>query len=422
MGQIQLFFETFIIFCIFLITDIRAYGYKKRHLPKVLTVGLSALILTIINTFFYGSSNQYAIYLGLLIIAGILYTLYFIDAHVIYSVSLQLELICCYSVLKTVWLVLLSQTIGNPYESLFNEIVFYTLFLLSMVLCSVFFSSYTLKAPSDHPFKYFVVITIIPLFLLIAANIILFSQTDNSQLNLTLNILIILLVISTHYLSYLHISSYNELLETRIINQHMELLQSHLERSSALVDQIRRDKHEMKNVYFYINSLVEAKEYDELEEFVSTKLLHRYDRLEEFNTGYTLIDYLLSQKACEAKDAGISFLADVRLPEHLNIENNDICSILQNLLDNAIDASQKEPEKDVHIKICQQKDYLSISVKNRCQADVLKNNPGLKTTKADKKSHGIGTRVIKKIVEKYDGAIDYSMNEGYFVVSILLIN
>ena len=119
-------------------------------------------------------------------------------------------------------------------------------------------------------------------------------------------------------------------------------------------------------------------------------------------------------------DAGISFVADVRLPEHLNIENIDLCSILQNLLDNAIDASKKEEVKDIHIKMCQQKNYLSITIKNRSSADVLKTNPGLLTTKADKKAHGIGTRIVKKLVDKYDGAIDYSMDSGYFVVSVLL--
>ena len=422
MERIQLFVETFVIFCLFLITDIRAYGYKKRYLPKALSVVLASLVLTSVNTLFYGSKNQYTFYLILLIIAGILYTMFFIDAHVIYSISLQLELICCYTVLKTTWIMLMAFTIGAPSESLFNEAIYYTLFLFSMILCSFFFSSYTLKAPAEHPFKYFVIITVIPLILLVTANLILYNQSDNNAVSFSINMFIILLLLATHYLSFLHISSYNELLEQRILSQHMDLLQSHVERSSALVDQIRRDKHEMKNVYFYINSLIEAKEYDELEEFVSTKLLHRYDRLEEFNTGYTIIDYLLSQKACEAKDSGISFLADVRLPEHLRIENNDVCSVLQNLLDNAIDASQKENEKDIHIKICQQKDYLSITVKNRCSTDVLKTNPGLKTTKSDKKSHGIGTRVIKKLVEKYDGAIDYSMSEGYFVVSILLAN
>ena len=71
-----------------------------------------------------------------------------------------------------------------------------------------------------------------------------------------------------------------------------------------MVEQIRRDKHEMKNVYFYIQSLIKSGELDELEKFVDTKLVPRYDRLEEFNTGNQMLDYLLTQKINEARDLG----------------------------------------------------------------------------------------------------------------------
>nr|MCR5469018.1 ATP-binding protein [Lachnospiraceae bacterium] len=386
------------------------------------SITLSALSLTCVNTLFYGYEHQYAIYIVLLIIAGFLYTLYFIDAHVIYSASLQLELICCYSVLKTICINFTMLFFEDPDSSIPGTLLYYVVFWGTMVACSVFFSSYTLKAPFDHPYRYYITITVIPLLLLLLGNLILNQELSTDKYSFVINLPIVALLIATHYLSYLHINSYNELIETRAINQHMDLIQRHIERSSALVEQIRRDKHEMKNVYFYIHTLLESGEIDELTEFVDTKLLHRYDRLEEFHTGYKILDYLLSQKACEAQDAGISFFADINMPEHLKIENNDICSILQNLLDNAIDASHDEKEKDIHLKIIQQKNYLSITVKNRSSKDVLKSNPLLITTKADKKSHGIGTKVIKRIVEKYDGAIDYSEDSGYFIATILLTN
>lgn len=428
MEQLQLFIETFVIFCLFLFTDIRAYGYKQRRLPKIVTIVVSSLLLTSINTLFYNTSDQYLIYIVLLILAGIGYTIFFIDAHVIYSISLQLELICCYLVLKILCQHIVVSVLGDPANSLLNTIVYYCLFVVSMALSSYFFSSYTLKAPFEQPTRYYIVITLIPALLLVFTYALVYigasESTSPSNMNLVffMNLLLLFLLITTHYLSFLHISSYNELIETKTINQHMELLQSHVERSSSLVDQIRRDKHEMKNVYFYINSLLESKDYDELTEFVQTKLLHRYDRLEEFHTGHRLLDYLLSQKACEASDAGISFVADIRLPEHLNIENIDLCCILQNLLDNAIDASQKEDKKDIQIKMTEQKNYLVIMVKNRSSIDVVKANPSLLTTKADKQYHGIGTKVIKRIVEKYDGVMDMSMESEYFIVNIMLTN
>ena len=415
-------FETLFVFFLFLFTDIRAYGKENKRFPLLLSVLISSLVLTSLNALFFTGSHWFSMLLTLVTAIGILLTLFFIDTHVIYSVSLQLELVCCCTELKTIWFLTIAMMRPDFTEDPKAVVLFYLLFALSMITCSYFLSRFSLKAPSDHPNKYFVTITVIPLILLILNNLYLYDGLQYTVQGLCMSLMVIALLLITHYLSYLHIASYNELLESRAITQHMNLLQSHVERSSALVEQIRRDKHEMKNVYFYIYSLLEDKNYNELSEFVQTKLLHRYDRLEEFNTGCKIIDYLLSQMAWEAVDAGIPFVADIRLPEQLYIDKNDLCSLLQNLLDNAIDASKKEAERDLLIKMTQQKNYLAITVKNRSSTDVLETNPGLLTTKPDKDTHGIGTRVIRKIVEKYDGAIDYSMEEGYFVVNVLLLN
>lgn len=126
------------------------------------------------------------------------------------------------------------------------------------------------------------------------------------------------------------------------MNQKLELQLNHMERSIGMVEQIRRDKHEMKNVYFYIQSLLKSGQIDELEEFVDEKLVHRFDAYEEFRTGNEILDFLLTQKVSEAREYQIHVMTNVLLPSALSIEENDLCGLLLNLLDNAIDASKRK--------------------------------------------------------------------------------
>ena len=115
-------------------------------------------------------------------------------------------------------------------------------------------------------------------------------------------------------------------------------------------------------------------------------------------------------------------MTNVLLPSSLSIEENDLCGLLLNLLDNAIDASKKEKDGDIHISIHQVKNYLEIEVKNKCSSDILKNNPLLHTTKSDSRNHGLGLRIIDSIVKKYNGIKNIQMESSYFIVDIMLQN
>ena len=133
-----------------------------------------------------------------------------------------------------------------------------------------------------------------------------------------------------------------------------------------------------------------------------------------------MLDYLLAQKFSEAKNFSIHTYADIILPPELPIESSDLSGLVMNLLDNAIDASKKEKNGDIHIHMHVMKSYLSIQVKNKISEDVLEKNPQLLTSKEDSRNHGYGLRIIRSIVEKYNGIIRIYIQTGYFCVDILL--
>ena len=99
----------------------------------------------------------------------------------------------------------------------------------------------------------------------------------------------------------------------------------------------------------------------------------------------------------------------------------DISIILSNLLDNAIESSLKqEPvNRFIDIQMFKRMGMNNIIIRNYIGTSVLRNNPQLNTTNKDDTGHGYGIKSIKKLVEKYNGDINITEENNYFVVHIM---
>jgi len=295
--------------------------------------------------------------------------------------------------------------------------------LICLILSAVFFVRHPLTAVGSMPLRYWFCIAALPIALdiyMILYILLAYSANSYAAFDLVMYAIVEVVVLLVYYLCHTIITTYDHLQDSRLINQRMQIQIDGLERSSAMIEQIRHDKHEMKNVYFYIESLVNAGEYEELTSFVNEKLAHRFDAIEEFRTGNRLIDFLLTQKMAEARASSIHVVTNLLIPAKLPIGQDDLCALLLNLLDNAITASQSEPEGDIYISIREIKNYLAIHIRNRCSEDVLQKNPQLKTSKKDADNHGIGLRVVRAIAQKYNGIFKTCMENGYFVADVML--
>lgn len=144
-----------------------------------------------------------------------------------------------------------------------------------------------------------------------------------------------------------------------------------------------------------------------------------------FDTGCDILNILLWEKNNEAEKRGISFECVVGHVDLSFIDNMDVCSIIGNILDNAIEASQelfnvKRPS--INIKIGNVNNFVIIKMKNDCISSSrkkLKNNI-FETTKKFKKMHGIGLSSIKRVVEKYDGHCEFDIEDEVFISEILI--
>ena len=142
--------------------------------------------------------------------------------------------------------------------------------------------------------------------------------------------------------------------------------------------------------------------------------------LSQVQCSSTMLNAVVNAKFNDAQSKGIdtSLRLVVQIPHDLEL---DLSIMLSNLLDNAIEACEKNPSNaQILLTISEEAGYYRLVVRNTIAASVLKKNQELKTEKANKKLHGWGLRSVTDLVSKRNGLIDFYEKEGMFYVDILL--
>ncbi len=208
-----------------------------------------------------------------------------------------------------------------------------------------------------------------------------------------------------------------------------KLLRLSLEQQSDMLDKIKLQyenlsvmRHDYVHELAYIQGVLNEKDYDKLDSYLKEKLSS--EKLKGYNYIFTsnkIIDSVINYKFSIAEQKGISVVCTLTadIPEKYE---HDISIILSNLLDNAIEASEKltDEKPEITLIISEVTGYYSIIVKNRISSSVITENKKLATTKSDKHNHGYGLKSVKVLAEAHNGMVDIYEKDGFFIVNALL--
>ena len=163
------------------------------------------------------------------------------------------------------------------------------------------------------------------------------------------------------------------------------------------------------------NKLTEAKEYIErISEPV--KVLNKV-----VWTGVDVVDVILNSMIEKARKFDIDLIYNVEYPASCNIQTHDICVILSNLIENAIEAVAKsDGEKEIKVTIRKINNFLTIQVINAIFEPVKIRAGKIVTTKDNSLLHGWGLQSVKAAAENYEGSIKYTYDNNQFVVTVML--
>ena len=200
-----------------------------------------------------------------------------------------------------------------------------------------------------------------------------------------------------------------------------ELVETHYREVDNMYKQIRGWRHDYRNHIQVMKAYAQAGNLDAIREYLD-KLDQDLTTVDTvIKTGNAMTDAILNSKISLAKSKGIRVIADAHIPVKLKSSEIDLCCILGNLFDNAIEASLPLPEDKrlSRVYMDMKNTQLYISFTNFTAGKKLPKLGGrFRTTKGQ--GHGFGLQRIDAIVERLEGYISRNSEDGAFTTEILL--
>ncbi len=201
----------------------------------------------------------------------------------------------------------------------------------------------------------------------------------------------------------------------------LQLQNQYLNSVYTLDEHTRKVRHDLKNHMNIMRTLLEDEQGGRVKtiEYINQYVKQTSLMYETVKTDNKVVNAVINSKLLYCAENGINTSVSV-CKDVSNLSDVEICTVLGNLLDNAIEAELKndEHEREIQLNINMEEDMLNIFVKNKIKESVLAANHELKTTKKDDKNHGIGMKNIYDIVTRHNGYIDIYEETDYICFNL----
>ena len=191
-------------------------------------------------------------------------------------------------------------------------------------------------------------------------------------------------------------------------------------------NELKENETELRKIKHDIGGCLETMKEIIYTEKNTEKAQYFFDELSQalgnITTGFycqnSLINAIIMSKAKICDKQSIAFNVDLRIPDEINISDTDLCRILVNILDNAIEANEKTSgNKFINLSIKEIDGYLYLSTKNPFNGEDIRG-----TSKENKKDHGYGLKILNDFAKKYNGNCQIKTNDNQLSNLLVLQN
>lgn len=198
---------------------------------------------------------------------------------------------------------------------------------------------------------------------------------------------------------------------------YLALQHQYYQDSLTRYEDMRSLQHDINKHIYMISELCRENKIDDLKRYVD-RMAESYEKVRAVHTGNFIADSIISYSLRTLQsEENFEFQLDGYFPEKFFMEDVDFCVLLSNLLDNAREALERvEGMRLIHMEIkrFQEKFYLVVS--NSIADGEIDFSA---TSKSDKAHHGYGVQNIRRVVEKYNGTVQWKLEDGMAVVVVV---
>lgn len=404
------------------------FGIKKEFDAKIavsISFGLHFAISNIVTIFNFSWIANFIVYTAVILVFSQLFCKGSLTEHllldIIANILLALTNLCVFT--------LIGKLLGVEYEIIAeqNGIIRFTAVLLSKVVYFIIVVIIILLKKKSmlmlHKVEYILITsTLIISFLLIAlVRNIIYNLGRYYDVFLLILLCVLFLNIG-QFLTIIYISKKNVNEQNVILmKKQLEMQEKNLHILEEKYEETATLRHDMKHHISYALAMADQTKNAELVEYLKNLSDEKIIPADSYVvTKRNILNAVINSKFEIAKRHGFDVQCIV-IDEMENISDLDCGILLGNLLDNAIEACEKNKETSaIILKIWSDAGYYCMELSNTVERNVLDENPQLLTSKNDKRLHGMGLKSIQSIVDKYNGIINFYQKTNKFYVYVSL--
>ena len=214
-----------------------------------------------------------------------------------------------------------------------------------------------------------------------------------------------------------------DMIDRRIERFQSELIEKQVLEIQNMYRQVRGWRHDYRNHISNMKIWLSQGNYQKLSDYLD-ELADDLDTVDTvIKTGNIMADAILNSKLGTAEKLGIKLNVKASVPDGLAMSDVELCSVLGNMLDNAVEACASLPEEErfMRVYIGRLKGNLYLSVQNSA-GKVRKENGAYLTTKDNpsENMHGYGLFRIDRVAKKYGGYVNRQNEEGIFATEFMV--
>lgn len=270
-----------------------------------------------------------------------------------------------------------------------------------------------------------IITVLISSFILVSLLHALSLNADDTQ-RLYVNLSYLVIIILNFLMFYVIYSLYlknAQIKNMKIMSVKEQYMEQYVNNAEAQYELIRKIRHDIKDQLATVYELLSNGKTEEAMGFIEQSNGIVKATMTFVQTNNAVANAIINSKLTTASTLGIK-VSCITINDFVGINELDLCDLLSNTLENAITACEMmspDSNKFIYLEISKENNIYTFMIKNSLDKSVISQNPKLRTTKKDRVNHGLGTSIIRDIVNKYNGRYDYYEIDNAFCCSIILI-
>lgn len=221
----------------------------------------------------------------------------------------------------------------------------------------------------------------------------------------------------------------NALLTRNIYRENEQLAEKYLEDQKAHYlylekreEETKKFRHDIKNHLLILSRYLELNDYEEAGKYLGV-LNEKVDALgNHIHVNNGVADAILNKFYAEAKEYGIELKVTGHFPMQCYVSAFDICTILSNLLSNAVEAERESGKNSIELEVRHKDSEMFIVIQNNYSHELKYENEFFQTSKLDVSEHGYGLKNVYECVKNNKGQMDIATDNNCFKVMISMKN